>query len=70
MGLPYLLMARGLQSVSALEAGTLTLLEPLLNPMWAFLASPDTERPTLYTWAGGACILGALAYRYWPGQKT
>jgi drug/metabolite transporter (DMT)-like permease len=69
MGLPYLLMARGLQSVSALEAGTLTLLEPLLNPLWAFLASPQTERPTSFTWAGGACILGALAYRYWPTQK-
>jgi drug/metabolite transporter (DMT)-like permease len=69
MGLPYLLMARGLRSVSAQEAGTLTLLEPLLNPLWAFFMSPATERPTAWTLAGGACILGALAWRYWPARS-
>jgi len=37
MGLPYWLMARGLRTVSAQEAGTITLLEPLLNPLWAYL---------------------------------
>ena len=34
MGLPYLLMARGLRHVSPQQAGTLTLLEPVLNPLW------------------------------------
>jgi drug/metabolite transporter (DMT)-like permease len=66
MALPYWLMARGLQTVSAREAGMLTLLEPLLNPLWAFLVAPDTERPPAATWLGGAFILGGLAYRYWP----
>jgi drug/metabolite transporter (DMT)-like permease len=66
MGLPYWLVARGLRSVSPQEAGTLTLLEPLLNPLWAYLVSPETERLNGYIVAGGACILGALAYRYWP----
>jgi drug/metabolite transporter (DMT)-like permease len=69
MGLPYWLMTRGLQSVSPQEAGTLTLLEPLLNPLWAYLMSPATEKPTIYTLTGGACILGALAYRYWPVRR-
>jgi drug/metabolite transporter (DMT)-like permease len=59
-------MARGLRSGSPQEAGTLTLLEPLLNPLWAYLVSPATETPTPFTFAGGACILGALAWRYWP----
>jgi drug/metabolite transporter (DMT)-like permease len=68
MALPYWLVARGLRSVSPQEAGTLTLLEPLLNPVWAYLVSPQTERPTLYTLAGGACILGALAWRYLPAR--
>lgn len=68
LGLPYLLMARGLRVVSAQEAGTITLLEPLLNPLWAYLVSPDTEGLKLYTLLGGACVLGALLYRYWPGQ--
>jgi drug/metabolite transporter (DMT)-like permease len=67
MGLPYFLMARGLRRLSAQEAGTLTLLEPLLNPVWAYLVSPATEVPHPLTFVGGAIILGALAWRYWPG---
>src|SRR5207253_9993872 len=37
MGLGYWLMAKGLQSVSLEAAGTITLLEPILNPVWAYL---------------------------------
>jgi DME family drug/metabolite transporter len=69
MGLPYLLMARGLRVVNSQEAGVITLLEPLLNPLWAWLVAPQKEDPTAYTLAGGALILGALAWRYWPGKK-
>jgi drug/metabolite transporter (DMT)-like permease len=69
MGLPYWLVARGLRTVSPQEAGTLTLLEPLLNPVWAYLASPATEVPSPWTFAGGAFIIGALAWRYWPFRK-
>ena len=69
MGLPYLLMARGLRVVSPQEAGVITLLEPLLNPLFAYLVARDTEAPTMYTLLGGACILGALAWRYWPNRK-
>jgi drug/metabolite transporter (DMT)-like permease len=71
MGLPYLLMARGLRGVSAQEAGTLTLIEPLLNPLWAFFVVPGRERPTAATWVGGALILAGIACRYWPiGRQT
>lgn len=66
LGLPYLLMARGLRVVGTQEACTLTLLEPVLNPVWAYLASPGTEAPTVYTLLGGGCVLAALLYRYWP----
>jgi DME family drug/metabolite transporter len=52
--------------VSPQEAGVITLLEPLLNPLWAYLVAPETEAPTMYTLLGGVCILGALAWRYWP----
>lgn len=69
MALPYWLVARGLRSVSPQEAGTITLLEPLLNPLWAYLVSPRTEAPSAYTWAGGAFILGALAWRYVPRPR-
>jgi drug/metabolite transporter (DMT)-like permease len=66
LGLPYLLMARGLRVVNSQEAGVITLLEPLLNPLWAWLVAPQKEEPTAFTLAGGALILGALAWRYWP----
>lgn len=67
LGLPYWLMARGLRSVSAPEAGALTLLEPILTPLWTFFVADET--PQLWTWIGGAVILLALAYRYWPGNS-
>jgi drug/metabolite transporter, DME family len=66
MGLAYALVARGLRVVSPQEAGTITLLEPILNPIWAYLVSPRTEVPDLFTFVGGAIIVGALAWRYWP----
>lgn len=66
MGLPYWLMARGLRRVNSGEAAVITLLEPLLNPLWAYLVAPEKEAPTLYTLTGGVFILGALLWRYWP----
>lgn len=70
MSLPYLLLAVGLRRLSPQEVGTLTLIEPVLNPLWAYLVSPATETPTLWTLAGGACIVGALVWRYWPWRKN
>jgi DME family drug/metabolite transporter len=70
MALPYWLVARGLRIVSPQEAGTILLLEPLLNPVWAFFVAPARETPSLFTLLGGACILGALAWRYWPRKNA
>jgi drug/metabolite transporter (DMT)-like permease len=67
MAFPYWLVARGLRVVSPQEAGTITLLEPLLNPLWAFLVA--SEMPSNHTIAGGVFILGALAWRYWPSRR-
>jgi len=63
-------MARGLRAVNSQEAGVITLLEPLLNPLWAYVVAPEKESPTAYTLAGGVLILGALAWRYWPVRKA
>jgi drug/metabolite transporter (DMT)-like permease len=64
MALPYWLASRGLKAVSPQEAGMILLLEPLLNPVWAYLAAG--ELPERWTLIGGAVILAALAWRYWP----
>ena len=66
LGVPYALVARGLRSLGPEEAGTLTLLEPLLMPVWAYLVAPAKEGLTPYVFVGGALILLGLLYRYWP----
>lgn len=62
MGLPYFLFARGLRSVTSQEASLITLLEPVLVPVWAFLAWG--ERPDSWTLAGAGLILAGLIVRY------
>lgn len=68
MALPYWLVARGLRVVSPQEAAVITLLEPILNPIGAYLVSGET--PSVSTFAGGLFIVGALAWRYWPRKRT
>jgi len=64
IGLAYLFMARGIGGVPALEASMLLLIEPALNPIWAWLA--HGERPGVLPVAGGALILAATVARSWP----
>jgi len=59
----YLLLAAGMRHVPALEASTLLLLEPALNPLWAWLV--HGERPGVWSLAGGALILSATIVKTW-----
>ena len=69
MAIPYWLFARGLKHVSAQEAGIITLLEPVLNPVWAYLLDPVRDTPTVWTVIGGGTLLGALALKYVPRKR-
>jgi drug/metabolite transporter (DMT)-like permease len=70
MAFPYWLFTRGLRSVSAQEAALITLIEPLLNPVWAYLLTPAKDTPNVWMWLGGALILFALVWKYAPtGSK-
>jgi DME family drug/metabolite transporter len=62
LGLPYVLFARGLKRISGHEATGIGLIEPILVPLWTFLAW--NERPEWWTLAGGALILTGLGLRY------
>src|SRR5688500_6559008 len=59
LGLAYTLftlaMARGVRS---LDAGIIGYIEPVLNPVWVFLAIG--ERPSQWALIGGAIIVGAV----------
>ncbi len=61
LGIPYLFLARAVPRVRALEVGLFLLIEPVLNPIWAWLVHGET--PGRATLAAGALILGATAVR-------
>jgi len=61
LGIPYLFLARAVPQVRALEVGLFLLVEPVLNPIWAWLV--HGERPGTGTLLGGTLILGATAGR-------
>ncbi|MCS6863453.1 MAG: DMT family transporter [Gemmataceae bacterium] len=66
MALPYWLFTRGLRTATPQEAAIITLIEPLLNPLWAFLITPAKDTPNGWMLAGGGLILLALVWRYLP----
>ncbi len=57
IGLAYVFMTRGLRKVRALEAALLLSVEPVLNPLWAWIV--HGERPSRWALAGGAVIVAA-----------
>jgi len=61
IALAYWFLTRAVRSVPALEASLLLLIEPVLNPIWAFLI--HRESPGMWSIAGGVVILGATLVR-------
>ncbi|HUG54539.1 MAG TPA: DMT family transporter [Vicinamibacteria bacterium] len=59
----YAFLLSALRHVPALEASLLLFMEPVLSPVWAWLA--HGERPGAWALAGGAAILSTTAVRGW-----
>ena len=59
LGVGYLLFAVAIRRLPALEVSLLTLLEPVLNPIWVFIARG--ERPGPLVLLGGAIVIAVLA---------
>ncbi len=71
IGLPYLLLARALREISSHEASGLTLLEPILVPVWVWLAwsqEASYQPPKWLTIIGAGLILAGLVVRVWKRQ--
>lgn len=67
MGIPYLLFAWGLKQIPGHEAAGIVLLEPILVPVWVWLAwrhTPDYQFPQWWTLVGGGLIFAGLLIRY------
>lgn len=67
MGIPYVMYASSLRHVSPQEAGVITLIEPVLNPILAFWMVG--EKPAASTLVGGGIVLLAVALRYFPIKR-
>ncbi len=63
IGLAYASLTAAFRSVPAAEASLLLMLEPALNPIWAWLI--HGERTGILALLGGALILGAGTWRAW-----
>lgn len=61
IGLAYVCLSRGIRHATALETSLLLLLEPVLNPIWAWLV--HHEKPSGWALAGGTLILAATTLR-------
>ena len=63
IGLAYVCLTRAIRNVPALEAGIVLLLEPVLNPIWAWIVHREGAGP--WALAGGAFILLATVVNTW-----
>ena len=61
MGIPNIMYAIGIKKVTALSASLITMIEPLMNPVWVFLFVH--EIPSARCIAGGIIILGFILLR-------
>lgn len=61
LGFSYWLYARAIRQVTALEAVIIPVIEPILNPVWVFLASG--EKPSRWALLGGLIVLSAVTLR-------
>jgi drug/metabolite transporter (DMT)-like permease len=69
VGLAYVFLTRGIRSVAAIEATLLLLLEPALNPVWAWLV--HGERPAAQSLAGGGVIFLAIGgISWWQNRRS
>lgn len=63
IALAYVFVTAAIQMLPALEAAVILLLEPVLNPLWAWIVQRET--PGAWALLGGAIILGATTVKSW-----
>jgi drug/metabolite transporter (DMT)-like permease len=68
LGVSYLLYSWALAHVTALEAVLITVLEPLLNPLWVGLALG--EMPSASAVVGGGIVVGAILLGHFRRRLT
>ena len=67
LGLAYACLAPAVPHVPAFEFSLLTLLEPALNPIWAWIV--HGEKPGAWSLAGGAIIIASTTLKTWIDSR-
>jgi drug/metabolite transporter (DMT)-like permease len=62
------LVTSAINHIPALEASLILLIEPVLNPIWAWLI--QGEVPGAWALLGGAIILGATSAKSWAERRV
>ncbi len=68
IGVAYALFTTGIHYIRALDALLLSMIEPVLNPVWVFIGIGET--PTFWAIVGGAIILTVSAVRTYREGKA
>lgn len=68
IGLSFVLYSIAIQQVRALESNLILTLEPILNPVWVFLALG--EKPAVLALAGSLLVIAAVTYRAVVSART
>jgi DME family drug/metabolite transporter len=68
IALAYVFVTSAIRHIPALEASVILLLEPVLNPVWAWVVQRET--PGAWALLGGAIILGATTYKSWSERRV
>jgi DME family drug/metabolite transporter len=63
IALAYVFVTAAIQVLPALESSVILLIEPVLNPLWAWVVQRET--PGAWALLGGAIILGATTLKSW-----
>ena len=61
LAIPYLLYSRAIRHVRALDASIISIIEPILNPIWVMLVT--SERPSFWSITGGSIVLATSLTR-------
>ena len=68
IGLPFILIARAIKELTAVEAVLIQALEPILNPLWVVLFIGETPAPLALL--GGVIVVGAVSLRSILSKKS
>lgn len=66
LGLPYILFVKAEEHCSALATNLLSVVEPILNPLWVFIF--DGEAPGLFALLGAAVVIATVTV--WSVHQT